>query len=179
MNLHKQYIETPRLILRSWQEGDIAEFARLNNDERVMEFFLKALSYDETMDFYNRIQAEFETYGFGLYAVEEKQSNAFIGYVGLHNVTFDVDFAPAVEIGWRLLSEFWNQGYATEAASACLNYAATELQQSDICSFTSLLNKPSERVMQKIGMNRIKEFDHPLVEPTHKLCRHVLYTIQL
>lgn len=179
MNLHKQYIETSRLILRSWKEEDIAEFARLNSDERVMGYFLKMLSYDETMDFYNRIQAEFEAYGFGLYAVEEKQSNAFIGYVGLHNVTFDVDFAPAVEIGWRLLPEFWNRGYATEAASACLNYAATRLHQNEICSFTSLLNKPSERVMQKIGMNRIKEFDHPLVEPTHRLCRHVLYTIQL
>lgn len=179
MNSNKQYIETPRLILRQWKEGDIAEFARLNSDERVMKYFLKKLSYDETIDFYNRIQAEFDVYGFGLYAVEEKRNNAFIGYVGLHHVTFDVDFAPAVDIGWRLLPEFWNQGYATEAALACLDYAATKLQQNEICSFTSLLNKPSERVMQKIGMKRMKEFNHPLVEPTNKLFKHVLYKIQL
>lgn len=179
MNSNKQYIETPRLILRSWKDEDMVEFARLNSDERVMEYFLKKLSYNETIDFYNHIQTEFEAYGFGLYAVEEKQNNVFIGYVGLHNITFDVDFAPAVEIGWRLLPESWNQGYATEAALACLDYAAAELQLNEICAFTSLLNKASERVMQKIGMKRIKEFNHPLVEPTNRLYRHVLYKIQL
>lgn len=177
MNSIKQYIDTKRLILRSWAEGDISEFARMNNDERVMEYFLKKLSYNETVDFYNRIQAEFGACGFGLYAVEEKQSKAFIGYVGLHQITFDVHFAPAVEIGWRLLPEFWNQGYATEAALACLDYAKKELGLKEICSFTSLLNKPSERVMQKIGMQRIEEFNHPLVEPDNRLYRHVLYKI--
>lgn len=100
MNSNKQqYHETPRLILRSWKEEDIAEFACLNSDEQVMEYFLKTLSYNKKMAFYNRIQAEFDAYGFGLYAVEKQQNNAFIGYVGLHNVTLDVDFAPPVEIG--------------------------------------------------------------------------------
>lgn len=172
----KQYIETPRLILRGWKEEDLPEFTRLNADERVMEYFLKKLSHQETIAFYNRIQDEFKTCGFGLYAVEEKVTHSFLGYVGLHQVAFDVDFAPAVEIGWRLLPEYWNEGYATEAAAACLEYAKNELKMIGIISFTSLSNKRSERVMQKIGMVRVKEFNHPLVDSDHPLYRHVLYS---
>ena len=157
------YIETPRLILRDWKEEDIPVFAGLNSNDQVMEFFLKKLSYQETLDFYNRIRKEF----------------ASRGYVGLHDITFDVDFAPAVEIGWRLIPEVWNQGYATEAASACLEYAKKTLGLKELYSFTSLPNKRSERVMQKIGMVKSKEFDHPLVSPDHPLCRHVLYKISL
>lgn len=119
----KQYFETQRLIFRSWQEEDISYLARLNSDDKVMEYFLKKLSYQETIALYNQIQEEFTIYGFGAYSVEEKETGVFIGFVGLHNVTFEVDFAPAVEILWRLLPEFWGKGYATEAAIACLNYA--------------------------------------------------------
>ena len=97
------YMETPRLILRDWKEEDIPVFAGLNNNDQVMEFFLKKLSYQETLDFYNRIRKEFASRGYGLYAVEKKENHAFIGYVGLHDITFDVDFSPAVEIGWRLI----------------------------------------------------------------------------
>lgn len=174
----KTYIETPRLVLRDWKEEDIPEFARLNSDDRVMEYFLKKLSYEETGDFFLRIQNEFATCGYGLYAVEKKEDGAFIGYVGLHGVTFEVDFAPAVEIGWRLFPESWNMGYATEAACACLDYARGVLGMKEVCSFTSLPNIPSQRVMQKIGMERVKEFDHPLVDRDHPLCRHVLYRIK-
>lgn len=169
------YIETPHLILRNWEKTDIPKFARLNSDDKVMEYFLKKLSYEDTIRFYDLIQEEFAQYGFGLYATEEKETRAFIGFVGLHNITFNVDFAPAIEIGWRLLPEIWGKGYATEAASACLDYAKNKLKLSEIVSFTSLPNTRSERVMQKIGMTRIKEFDHPLVAPDHPLCRHVLY----
>lgn len=175
----KQYIETTRLILRDWKEEDIPYFARLNSDDKVMEYFLKKLSYKETIDLYNKIQEEFIAYGFGAYAVEEKDSGVFIGIVGLHNVTFEIDFTPAVEILWRLLPEFWGKGYAMEAAMACLNYAKDELKLKEIVSFTSLPNKRSEYVMQKIGMTRIKEFNHPLVGPNHPLYRHILYRMDL
>lgn len=170
-------METPRLILRDWIEADIPLFARINKDEQVMEYFLKCLTEEESYDFYTRIKTEFNTYGFGLYAVECKQTHAFIGYVGFHNITFDVDFAPGVEIGWRLASASWGKGYATEAASACLSHARTVLKLKEIYSFTSLPNKRSEKVMRKIGMKRVREFGHPLIDPSHPLYKHVLYGI--
>lgn len=175
----KQYIETSRLLLRDWKEEDIPAFVRLNSDEKAMEYFLDTLSYEETVGFYHRIQEEFETCGYGLYAVERKEDGTFMGYVGLHRITFDIEIVPAVEIGWRLLPEYWNRGYATEAALACLDYARDRLKMKELYSFTSLLNKRSERVMQKIGMKRVKEFSHPLVDSSHPLCRHVLYKIDL
>lgn len=173
------YIETPRLILRDWKEEDIPAFAHMNADPHVMEFFLNPLTAEETFAFYQRIQKEFQTSGFGLYAVERKEDHAFMGYTGLHQITFDVDFAPGIEIGWRLGHEYWGHGYAPEAASACLEYARRHLDIKELFSFTSLPNQRSERVMQKIGMERVKEFDHPLIHDEHPLCRHVLYHINL
>ena len=82
-------------------------------------------------------------------------------YTGLHQITFDVDFAPGIEIGWRLAHEYWGHGYAPEAATACLEYTRKQPDITELYSFTSLPNLRSERVMQKIGMTRMKEFDHP------------------
>lgn len=171
------YIETPRLLLRDWKEEDIPAFVQMNCDEQVMEFFLNTLTEIETVAFYHRIQKEFEEYGYGLYAVESKETHHFLGFVGFHRIGFDVDFAPGVEISWRLTREAWGKGYATEAAIACLNYAKNTLKFKELYSFTSLPNKRSERVMQKIGLQLEKEFDHPLVEEGHWLRRHVLYKI--
>ncbi len=173
------YIETSRLILRDWKEEDIPAFARMNADPHVMEFFLHPLTPEESLAFYHRIQNEFQTCGFGLYAVERKEDHAFMGYTGLHQITFDVDFAPGIEIGWRLAHEYWGRGYAPEAATACLEYARESLDIKELFSFTSLPNQRSERVMQKIGMERVREFDHPLVPAEHPLHRHVLYHIDL
>ena len=150
----------------------------MNADPNVMEFFLNSLSSEESFAFYQRIQNEFQTCGFGLYAVERKEDHDFMGYTGLHQITFDVDFALGIEIGWRLAHEYWGQGYAPEAATACLEYTRNKTDIKELFSFTSLLNQRSERVMQKIGMERIREFDHPLVPGEHPLCRHVLYHIK-
>lgn len=121
------------------------------------------MSSEESFAFYQRIQNEFQTCGFGLYAVERKEDHTYMGYTGLHQITFDVDFAPGIEIGWRLAYEYWGQGYAPEAANACLEYTRNKTDIKELFSFTSLLNQRSERVMQKIGMERMREFDHPLV----------------
>lgn len=173
------YIETPRLLLRDWKEEDEPVFARINADPRVMEFFLRPLTAEESSAFYRRIQDEFRECGFGLYAVERKEDHAFMGYTGLHRIAFDADFTPGIEIGWRLSHEYWGNGYAPEAAAACLEYARRHLNMKELYSFTSLPNRRSERVMQKIGMTRLKEFDHPQVSPGHPLRRHVLYRINL
>lgn len=175
----KIYIETPRLILREWTEEDFPVFARMNDDDRVMEFFLQKLTEEQSRDFYNRIINEFKDFGYGLYAVERKEDQEVLGYVGFHNITFDVDFAPGVEIGWRLIYDAWGKGYATEAAKVCLEYAKKELGMHEIYSFTTVANKRSEEVMKRIGMHKVKEFDHPLVPDNHPFKPHVLYKITL
>jgi [ribosomal protein S5]-alanine N-acetyltransferase len=168
-------VETPRLLLRDWRETDVEPFRQLNADPEVMRYFLKPLSGAESEEFLGRIRAEIQSAGFGLYAVEHKDSGAFIGLLGFHVPTFEADFTPCVEIGWRLTREAWGHGYATEGASACLAYGFEQLGFDEVYSFTSVPNKPSQRVMQKIGMTFAKTFGHPKVERDHPLYQHVLY----
>lgn len=111
----------------------------------------------------------FNSKGWGLYAVEIKSAGEFIGYVGLHEIGFDADFTPGVEIGWRLVADYHNQGYATEAAKAVLSLAKIAGIER-LFSFTSKINAPSERVMQKIGMVKAGEFRHPNLSDDSPLC---------
>ena len=158
------YIETPRLILRDWKEEDFVPFAEMNGNPSVMEFFLHPLSGEESRNLFDTVR---------------KSDGAFVGLTGFHNFMFDVDFAPGIEILWRLRQEYWGRGYATEAAKSCLAYAKENLPFSMVRAFTSLTNKRSQRVMQKIGMEFEKNFMHPAVPDGHLLKEHVLYKVQL
>ncbi|MEV2354477.1 GNAT family N-acetyltransferase [Paenibacillus larvae] len=174
------YLETSRLQLRDWEETDLEPFSRLNADEKVMRYFPKTLSIEETNVFYKSIISEFKECGFGLYAVKAKENKefiGFIGFIGFHRATFEADFTPCIEIGWRLKKEAWGKGYATEGATACLHYGFKELGFSDIYSFTADVNQPSKNVMIKIGMNFIKTFNHPKVKKDSPLKKHVLFHI--
>ena len=171
-------IETDRMILRPWKAEDLLLFAEMNKDARVMRYFPSILTDEQTESFYNRIQSEFKRNGWGLYAVELKSNGTFIGYVGLHEIGFDTDFTPGVEIGWRLAADYHNQGLATEAAREVLKLAKQNGLQR-LYSFTAKQNTPSERVMEKIGMTKVREFEHPNLSPDSPLRTHVLYQIDL
>ena len=172
------FAETDRLILRSWKAEDIPLFTKMNRDTRVMRYFPSILTAEQTESFYNRIQTEFERNGWGLYAVELKSNRTFIGYVGLHEIGFDANFTPGIEIGWRLAADYHNQGLATEAAKEVLKLAKEKGLQR-LYSFTAKQNSPSERVMQKIGMTKVGEFEHPNLSLDSPLRTHVLYQIDL
>lgn len=172
-----RYFETPRLILRDWQDSDLFPFTEINGDTEVMEYFVKPLTAAESSAFFLRIRDELSELGYGLYAVERKADGKFLGLTGLHRISFEADFTPGTEIGWRLIREAWGNGYATEAAAACLEYADKRLGLREIYAFTTLRNRRSERVMQKAGMQRIGTFDHPLLDTRHPLRKHVLYKI--
>lgn len=174
----KKYIfESDRLGFRKWLPSDAEPFASMNADPVVMEFFPKMLTREESDAFITRIEAGFAEYGYDIWAVEEKSSGQFIGFIGFANPRFEAPFMPCIEIGWRLAKEFWNKGYATEGALACLHYGFSELGFTEVLSFTAVTNVRSESVMQKIGMEKIGEFDHPSLDPTSSLYRHVLYSI--
>ncbi len=173
------YFETKRLVFRDWKEQDLSDFRKMNKDPRVMEYFTKALTDEETDKFYNVIQDEFDHYGYGLYAVEIKQSSDFIGFIGFHWANFKSPFTPCIEIGWRLKYDVWGNGFATEGAKACLKYGLDQLGFNKIYSFTSKINLPSEHVMKKVGMVKVMEFEHPNIIENNPLRNHVLYSIDL
>jgi len=176
----KAFLESKRLKLRQWQESDLVAFAKLNSDPKVMKFFPNPLGREQSDKLAERLKANISENNYGLWAVELVESNTFIGFVGLNKVEVGTGIpdAPMVEIGWRLDASHWGKGYAPEAAKLALDYAFRELKLDEVYSFTSLLNEPSQRVMQKIGMqNTNQDFDHGMLEEGHRLRRHCLYRI--
>lgn len=174
----KHIFTSERLGFRNWNKSDLVPFTSMNQDENVMEFFPNKLNVQESEGLINRLSDHFDQHGYTFYAVDELASNSFIGFIGIINMHMDTDFTPGVEIGWRLMKSAWGKGYATEGARKCLEYGFSELGFSNIYSFTPLSNVRSEQVMKKIGMNKVKNFDHPKIKSDHDLNPHCLYLIK-
>lgn len=173
-------IETERLILRHWQDEDLENFSALNANPIVMEYMPKLLDRAESDAMATRIRNNLKTNDYGLWAVQIKNGEPFIGFIGLSKPNFESHFTPAIEIGWRLASKHWGQGYATEGAHAVRDFAFNSLKLDELVSFTTTANIPSRRVMEKIGMsyNPDDDFGHPNLDTNHPQHPHVLYRLQ-
>jgi RimJ/RimL family protein N-acetyltransferase len=147
MAMNSRILDTSRLMLRPWTDQDLAPFAVMNADERVMEFLPKVLTESESDALAARIGEHFERHGFGLWALEIPGVTNFAGFVGLSIPKFQAHFTPCVEVGWRLAHEHWGKGYATEAAKAAVDFGFTDLNLDQIVSFTVPVNVRSRRVM--------------------------------
>ena len=142
-----------------------------------MEFFPNPLTRAESDGLVARIEAGFEAHGFGLWAVEVRGTGEFVGVAGLNRVGFAARFTPAVEVGWRLARAAWGNGYATEAGRAALSFGFERVGLTEIVSFTTVANRRSRAVMERLGMTRdpAEDFEHPSLPPGHSQRRHVLY----
>jgi RimJ/RimL family protein N-acetyltransferase len=170
-------LQTERLLLRRWRFSDIEPFAAINADPDVMEHFPSTLSTAESTALIEHAESGFEERGYGQWAVELVGQAPLVGSVGLQPVQIDVEFAPAVEIAWRLAPEHWGEGLATEAATAAISYGFQELELGEIVAYTTAANMRSRRVMARLGMLRddSEDFMHPSLERDHPLAPHVLY----
>ena len=169
--------QSSRLGFRPLIDSDLLPMAAINSDPAVMEFFPKRQSTTETQAFIDIVQQHHAAHGYAWYAVDILENKEFIGFIGLIQTPFEASFTPCTEIGWRLKKAAWGKGYATEGATRCLAHGFQTLQLPEIYSFTATVNHRSERVMQKIGMTKVGEFDHPKLEKGNWLERHVLYRI--
>ena len=164
-------LRTDRLLLRRWRDGDREPFAALNADPVVMEHFPSSLTREDSDALVDRIEAHFDEHGYGLWAVVA--DGTFLGFTGLVWQTYEASFTPALEVGWRLARGAWGHGYATEAARAALARGLSEVDS--VVSTTALTNVRSQRVMERLGMRRELEFDHPRVPEGHPVRPHVLF----
>lgn len=172
------FIETERLNLRQWQQDDYAEFAKLTSNAEVMKYFPSTLTTKQSDKGVERCKSSIKDKGFGFWAAELKQSNEFIGFIGISDPGDGYPFSPCIEIGWRLAQRFWGKGYASEGAKASLEFAFNKLGLNEIISMTPVLNINSKKVMQRIGMQDSKQnFIHPKLIKTNELAEHVLYKI--
>ena len=153
-------IETDRLILRPMADTDFGDVFRIFTDEEVMQSFGGSpFSQQQMWHWMNENLGHQREYGYGLFSVILKANGQLIGDCGLEHTVFNDK--PCVEIGYDLLSDYWNQGYATEAATAVKNYAtnSVRIDRGTICSLIRRHNKASVRVSEKIGMERLQEFE--------------------
>ncbi len=169
-------LTTPRLLLRPWRESDLPLFATINADPKVMEFYTHPLSRQESDALALKLQHE----RYGCWALEVKKSAAFIGYISLTHWDLGTSFSPCIDIGWRLDSSHWGQGYATEGGTAVLHYAFHTLHIPEVVSMATLHNIRSQRVMQRLGMHTDPQenFAHPKLPKGHPLSERVLYRLK-
>ena len=169
-------IETPRLILRRWRDGDREAFAAINADPRVADWLGGPMTRQQSDDYIARAEATFDTCGYGRLALERRDDGRLIGAVGLAPVHPSLPF-EGVEIGWRLAHDTWGLGYATEAARATVEDAFHRVGLAEVVSFTADINARSEAVMRRIGLQRdpSRDFDNPNLAEGHPLRRHIVY----
>jgi RimJ/RimL family protein N-acetyltransferase len=129
-------IQTDRLLLRTWSEDDAQPYFELNQDSKVFEFLPGPLTMEAVKQFIAAKNQCFVDNGYTLWAVEEKITGELIGFIGLQAPLWKAAFTPCVEIGWRLGSKYWGQGYATEGAKAALQYGFDHLGLKGVVSFT-------------------------------------------
>ena len=120
----------------------------------------------------------FEEKGFCYFAVEHLADQSLIGAIGLGWKTFEADFTPTVDLGYRIGKSWWNQGFSTEGAAACLDYAR-QIQIPELVAMASIGNLASIEVMKKIGMQYWKDFDHSELQEYPEIQRCSLYHIKL
>ena len=148
--------ETERLKIREFESHDVQALSKILSDPDVMEFSSKGpLNEADTMGFIEWCIKSYQKYGYGQWAVIEKESGKLIGCCGLSHAT--VDEVDEVEIGYRLDKEHWGKGLASEAASVVLALGFGTRIIESIVGIVAPRHRGSIRVLEKIGFRSFSE----------------------
>lgn len=152
----KKILETKRMYLREMTENDYDDLCDILQDEEVMYAYEHAFSDEEVTQWLHNQLTRYERDGFGLWAMIDSSSGAFIGQAGLTMQKIGDD--EVMEIGYLVKKKYWHQGYATEAAMACKEYAFHSLNAPYVTSIIRDTNVSSQAVAERVGMTKIDEF---------------------
>lgn len=152
----KTILETDRLLLREFEITDAQNFYELNLNPNVIKYTGNSAfkDIDEAKTFLENY-SDYQKNGFGRWAVINKSTQDFIGWCGLK---YD-EKLDETDIGFRFFEHFWNKGYATESAKACINYGFEKLNLKIIIGRAMKENIASVKVLEKIGLQYEKDFD--------------------
>jgi RimJ/RimL family protein N-acetyltransferase len=167
-------LTTERLILRPWHDADRDPFFALNSEPAVYRH-LGPLTREQSDAMIDRANEQFETTGWGRWALEERASGLLIGHCGFMPVTGNLPFAPGVEIGWRLSERWQGKGFAREAAEEAMRAGFDIFGFDPILAYTTPANTASWGLMERLGMTRVGPFDHPKLPEGNRLRSHLLY----
>ncbi|HSS51566.1 MAG TPA: GNAT family N-acetyltransferase [Thermoanaerobaculia bacterium] len=151
-------LETDRLRLRTFRPSDVEAYAALNADPEVLRHLGSGPSWDEGRSWRHMafLLGHWQLRGAGMWAVEHRESGAFIGVAG---------FAapagwPGFELAGALARPWWGQGYATECGREALAYAFIVLAKEHVISLIHPENRASIRVAERIGERLEGRIDH-------------------
>ena len=152
----KKILETERLILREMTQDDYGDLFEILQDKETMYAYEHAFSADEAQEWLEKQISRYKNDGFGLWAVILKTSGEFVGQCGITRQDIEGDTVP--EIGYLLKRKHWHNGYASEAAKACKNYAFDTLGFNKVYSIIRDNNYASQKVAERNGMTVVKSF---------------------
>lgn len=171
-------LRTERLLLRQWRDSDLDPWAAMNADPMVREFLGGPATREYSAASLDDFRAGIETRGWGFWAVEVEATGEFAGFTGFDETDEEMPF-HGIEIGWRLARGAWGQGYATEAARACVDYGFGTMGLHEILAVAAKGNIRSHAVMRRLGMTHdpAEDFDDPTEPPGSPLRPAVLYRL--
>lgn len=146
------FAETERLRLRQMESADYGDLCKILKDEEVMYAYEGAFSDEEVRSWLDKQFVRYKEDGFGLFAVILKETGEMIGQCGL--TLQDIPGRQVLEIGYLFQKRYWHQGYATEAAKACKEYAFTVLKADEVFSIIRDSNIASQNVAKRNGMTQ-------------------------
>lgn len=161
MSTKEKILETPRLLLREYTPEDAPNILRLNSDADLMRFANKkpTESLDEALVQIAEFQRQYTENGYGRWAVILKDTHEYVGYCGLKYRNAEADpRRDFTDIGYRFERKHWKSGFATEAARACLVFGFEHLDLQRLVGCAAAENKPSIRVLEKIGLKFHSQF---------------------
>ncbi len=154
-------IETDRLILRDWRDGDDEAFFAGTNTPAVMKWLGGVMPDSGRQALLDRVEACRAANGFCFWIVERKEDGAVLGFCGLKRADAPGSSVTGqMEVGWRLREDAWGQGYAKEAATAALDAAFERFGADEVVALTVDGNAGSWGLMKRLGMNRREELDY-------------------
>ncbi len=171
-------LETERLTLRSWQAQDLDPFHAICSDPMVMATLGPVMSRNETSDLIGRVEAAEQEHGHTFWALERREDARLIGWCGVIRGR-DGPVEDKAEVGWRLASDCWGFGYASEAARASVEWLFANLPDDTAWAITHSGNQRSRAVMERLGMRYHPDldFDHPRLAQDDRLRPHVTYSM--
>ena len=149
-------LETERLLLRELNEDDFPSLCDIIQDDDTMYAYEGALSDAEAKEWLVRQIGRYKKYGFGPLAVILKDTGKLIGQIGLSMQKWKD--REMLEIGYLLNKDYWHNGFATEAALLCKNYAFNVLKANEVCSIIRDSNVASQNVAKRVGMAKVDEW---------------------
>lgn len=149
-------LQTERLILREMTQEDFPALCDMLYDPDVMAAYEGPFSPEQAQDWLDRQLSRYRQDGIGLWAVVHKQTGHMIGQCGL--TWQDADGSTVLEVGYLFSKAYWHQGYATEAAVACRDYAFSVLHADKVYSIIRDTNAASRAVALRNGMTKVGRF---------------------